>query len=113
MLARQHSFVVEEEHGFPKLPRPEGVKGQGFFVYCLSRRSNEKKIPMKNNKRLKMKIEVEAVSVVSPGITDKLENARRIIPWYRRFPIKIIADAIIREGPKYGFFFMAKTYSSP
>ena len=32
MLARQHSFVVEEEHGFPKLPRPEGVKGQGFFV---------------------------------------------------------------------------------
>ncbi len=65
---------------------------------------------MKNNKRLKMKIEVEAVSVVSPGITDKLENARRIIPWYRRFPIKIIADAIIREGPKYGFFFMAKTY---
>ena len=32
MLARQHSFVVEEEHGFPRLPRPEGVKGQGFFV---------------------------------------------------------------------------------
>ncbi len=65
---------------------------------------------MKNHKRLKMKIEMEVGSVVSLGITDKLENARRIIPWYRRFPIKIIADAIIREGPKYGFFFMDKTY---
>lgn len=68
---------------------------------------------MKNNKRLKMKIEVEAVSVVSPGITDKLENARRIIPWYRRFPIKIIADAIIREGPKYGFFSWPKPIHLP
>ena len=65
---------------------------------------------MKNNKRLKMKIEMEVGSVVSLGITDKLENARRIITWYRRFPIKIIADVIIREGPKYGFFFMDKTY---